>query len=107
MAVHYIVVKHIPLMQYISEYLGLAPSAFFSLFSFSLLPFSFLLIPLCASSFHYIILRTKSTERLVHVHPMLSLYLPLPFYFSISSIPLLHHHPKHTQAKTHIHTQSK
>lgn len=41
MAVHYIVVKHIPLVQYISEYLGLAPS-----FSF---PLVFLLIPLCAS----------------------------------------------------------
>lgn len=83
MAAHYIVVKHIPLVQYISEYLGLAPS-------FSFLPFSFFAYtPLC-QFFHYIILRTKSTQRLVHVHPC-----SLCVYFSITSVPLPHRHPKH------------
>lgn len=43
MAAHYIVVKHIPLMQYISEYLGLAPAAlFFFPPSIQLFPCSFL-----------------------------------------------------------------
>lgn len=50
MAAHYIVVEHIPLMQYISEYLGLTPAVFFPLLGFSLLHFGFLLIPLGASS---------------------------------------------------------
>ena len=67
MAAHYIVARHIPLMQYISEYLGLAPSSFFPPSSSSssssspslLLASFFLLIPLCASFFYYIILRTK------------------------------------------------
>lgn len=106
MAAHYIVVKHFPLMQYISEYLGLAPSALFPLFSFSLLPFSFSLIPLCASSFYYIILRTKSTERLVHVRPC-SLYVslspstfPLPPSLYSIIIPNTHTHTnKYTYAE--------
>lgn len=109
MAAHYIVVKHIPLMQYISEYLGLAPTDFSPLFSFSLLPCSFLLITLCASSFYYIILRTKKFRAAGECASMLffmsPLFLPLLlhlFLYSLYSIIIIPKKHKHTHTKIDI-----
>lgn len=58
MPLHYIVLKHIPLLQYISEYLGLAPAVVFSTFS----PNSFeVLLPLLRTR-DIILQNAKSTH---------------------------------------------